>query len=45
MFKHVYVDLCDTLIKGNTTFMFLDSFLAITKIIAIGFTENSALHF
>ncbi|EHN3080875.1 haloacid dehalogenase-like hydrolase, partial [Salmonella enterica] len=26
MFKHVYVDLCDTLIKGNTTFMFLDSF-------------------
>ncbi|WP_413604383.1 haloacid dehalogenase-like hydrolase [Escherichia fergusonii] len=28
MFKHVYVDLCDTLIKGNTTFMFLDSFFS-----------------
>ncbi|MDU6225224.1 MAG: haloacid dehalogenase-like hydrolase [Enterobacter asburiae] len=31
MFKHVYVDLCDTLIKGNTTFMFLDSFFSHQK--------------
>lgn len=31
MFKHVYVDLCDTLIKGNTTFMFLDSFFKYRK--------------
>ncbi len=31
MFKNIYVDLCDTLIKGNTTFIFLDSFFSHNK--------------